>query len=147
MPGGRCPDGGQPTGAPDCTYSVEEAGEIMLDDLAGIQDYNDFWNVSFYRCQVLAANAGNRTDLCMRNTEYSGAIDKGIGNQFWDGRLDKVKCSHRLKVAEALFRKHYPHQRVLKPPVCDFDMVYKAEFTWPVNHTGAAQSEWWAQRM
>mmetsp|Transcript_97589 Transcript_97589/g.254485 ORF Transcript_97589/g.254485 Transcript_97589/m.254485 type:complete len:480 (+) Transcript_97589:702-2141(+) len=147
MPGGRCSNGGPPTGAPDCTYSVEEAGEIMLDELAGIQDYNDFWNVSFYRCQMLAASAGNRSEPCVRNTEYSGAIDKGIGNHFWDGRLDKANCSQRVKAAEALFRKHYPRQRILKPPVCDFDMVYKAEFTWPVNHTGAAQSDWWAQRM
>merc|ERR1719468_908581 len=38
-PGGHCVD---VTGAPDCTYRVEEAGQIFLNDLIGIQDYTKF---------------------------------------------------------------------------------------------------------
>lgn len=147
MPGGQCRGDGLPTGAPDCTYSVEEAGEIMLDELVGIESYNDFWNTSYAHCQ-LAVRRHERKGPCIRNVEYSGKLDKGIGSSFWDGRLDKEKCTARIRAAQALFRKHYPDRpKTLDMPPCDFDMIYQDEFTWPVNHTGAVSSAWWRQRM
>lgn len=41
-PGGRCE--GVPSGAEDCSFSVEPAGEIGINELAGIEDYESFYN-------------------------------------------------------------------------------------------------------
>lgn len=145
MPGGLCK--GPPTGAPDCTYSIEDAGEILLDDLAGIDDYNDFWNLSYAKCHA-EVRAKKREGPCIRNTEYSGKIDKGVGCSFWDGKLDKKKCMERTERAKKLFKDKFPEfPDSLDNPVCDFDMIYQDEFTWPVNHTGGVESNWWKDRM
>jgi len=146
MPGGRCRGGGPPTGAPDCTYSVEEAGEILLDELAGIKDYNEFWNTSYYQCQE-DKRLGKTSEPCIRNREYDGEVDRGTGNSFWNGKLDKDRCHGRMEKARELFRKYYPDFPDLETPLCDFDMIYKDEFTWPANHTGGVKSSWWDQRM
>jgi len=146
MPGGRCRGGGPPTGAPDCTYSVEQAGEILLDELAGIEDYNEFWNTSYYKCQQDKMR-GKVSGPCIRNREYDGELDRGIGNTFWNGKFDKDRCHARMEKARALFRKHYPDFPDLETPLCDFDMIYKDEFTWPANHTGGVSSSWWDMRM
>jgi len=154
MPGGRCRGPGLPTGAPDCTYSIEDAGEILLDELAGIEDYNEFWNDSFKRCHARLRSHHHEgvppeeQKKCVRNMEYSGKLDEGVGNSFWNGRLDKEKCSARIRAAQALFKKHYPDlPESLGQPPCDFDMIYQDEFTWPVNHTGGVNSSWWAQEL
>lgn len=147
MPGGHCKTPGPPTGAPDCTYTVEEAGEIMLDELSGITDYNDFWNASYLRC-VGEKAAGLRTEPCVRNREYAGEFDAGYGTHFWDGRTDRAKCAERVATVQAKFAAKYPGMPgELEPLVCDFDMIYADEMTWPANHTGAPPSAWWDQRM
>merc|ERR1719193_2434209 len=136
-PGGRCRGPGPPTGAPDCTYAVEEAGEISLDELAGIEDYNLFWNESRYICRRDVA-AGIRQGPCVDNDEYNWHLDRGIGNSFWNGRLDPARCEARAQAARALFERRFPDAPAeLAAPLCDFDMVYKDELSWPVNHTGA----------
>jgi len=142
-PGGRC---SQPTGAPDCTYSVEPAGEIFLDELADIPDYSYFWNASFALCWE-ARNLGRQTEPCVRQKEYDQELDAGVGCSFWDGRNDQEKGARRMQKAMDLFRRKYPEMPMTLPqPPCDFDLIYKDEFTWPVNHTGAIPSNWWALR-
>jgi len=143
MPGGSCD---KPTGAPECTYSVKPAGEIFLDELAGIQNYQFFWNTSFENCNK-ELQAQTRTEPCVKNYEYVEAYDAGVGNHFWDGRLDPAKCAYRVKMAEHLFRTKFPNQpETMRAPLCDFDTVYANEFTWQPNHTGAVPSNWWTYR-
>merc|ERR1719221_1630229 len=84
MPGGHCKNA---TGAPDCTYSYEEAGEILLDELAGIGDYDKFWNSSFEDCMTSLAEG--KKDSCVHNREYmeydqnGNYFDRGVGCNFW----------------------------------------------------------------
>jgi len=142
-PGGRCTE---PTGAPDCTFSVQPAGEIYLDELANISDYNYFWNSSFTECGDLRTR-GLQTEPCVRQKEYVEELDAGVGCSFWDGKNDRARGAMRMQKALELFRTKYPRLPAdLPQPVCDFDMIYKDEFTWPVNHTGATASNWWAYR-
>mmetsp|Transcript_66668 Transcript_66668/g.171637 ORF Transcript_66668/g.171637 Transcript_66668/m.171637 type:complete len:551 (+) Transcript_66668:54-1706(+) len=142
-PGGHC---AKATGAPDCTYSIEDAGEIMLDELAGIPDYHEFWYGSFHKCEEQQAQ-GAFTGNCIPNKEYVGKTDKGVGCNFWNGRNDPHQCAARVQAAQALFKAKFPADPDLPEPVCDFDTFYKDEFTWPVNHTGALHSDWWENRM
>eukprot|EP00404_Azadinium_spinosum_P032507 CAMPEP_0180566492 /NCGR_PEP_ID=MMETSP1037_2-20121125/6104_1 /TAXON_ID=632150 /ORGANISM="Azadinium spinosum, Strain 3D9" /LENGTH=157 /DNA_ID=CAMNT_0022583525 /DNA_START=428 /DNA_END=899 /DNA_ORIENTATION=- len=117
MPGGRCE---KATGAPDCTYSLEDAGMISLDDLTGIAA--DFWQ------------GGQK--------EYISELDKGVGTTFWDGRSDPARCAARMEAVRKLFKSRYPDfPETLEEPTCDFDQYYKDEFTWEVNHTGAVQPQ------
>lgn len=121
-PGGRCE--GEPTGAPDCVYSVEDAGEISLDELAGTLPSFKEWfiNISVTR-------------------EYNTHTDKGIKCSFWDGRDDKQACMDRLTAAMAMFESKHGVDSDLTEgqPVCDFDSWYDGEFTWKRNHTGAIE--------
>merc|ERR1711974_149225 len=110
------------------------------------KDYNDFWNISKYTCRR-EVHDGIRPGPCIDNDEYVWHLDKGIGCSFWDGRLDRGRCVARMQAVRALFKKHYPEAPDLEAPLCDFDMMYKDELSWPVNHTGALDSPWWAQRM
>lgn len=115
MPGGRCK---KATGKSDCTYSVEEAGHVLLDELLGISDYASWCRDGHYK-------------------EYDQRLDRGTGTHFWDGRQDATKCAARMAAVQALFKHHYPKlPEILHAPPCDFDMYYKGEFRWPVNHTG-----------
>jgi len=146
MPGGHCD---KATGAPDCTYSYKEAGEIFLDELTGIGDYNTFWNKSFVRCQEKKArNEVPASTQCIRKKEYVGSLDRGVGCSFWDGIHDEQRCTDRMNKVRALFKKHYPQfEESLPEPPCEFDMYYAGEFQWPINHTGAVPLTWWSQRM
>jgi hypothetical protein len=146
MPGGHCD---KATGAPDCTYSYEEAGEIFLDELAGIDDYEMFWNVSYTKClQRKALHQLKPGENCTQNKEYDVKLDKGVGNSFWDGKHDKKQCANRMDAVRQLFKMHFPdHPLDLEEPACEFDMYYEGEFKWDVNHTGAEKSDWWDQKM
>mmetsp|Transcript_82398 Transcript_82398/g.233694 ORF Transcript_82398/g.233694 Transcript_82398/m.233694 type:complete len:150 (+) Transcript_82398:3-452(+) len=146
MPGGHCD---KATGAPDCTYSYEEAGEVFLDELAGIPDYEQFWNKSYTECANKKAQgvlpAGTE---CVHNKEYVPETDEGVGTSFWNGKKDKKKCEERLDAVRALYKKNFPDMpETLEEPPCEFDMYYDGEFDWKSNHTGAAPSTWWDQRM
>jgi len=147
MPGGHCD---KATGAPDCTYSYEEAGEIFLNELSGIDgDYNDFWNTSFTRCANDVANGRLPKDhKCVHQKEYEPHLDKGIGCSFWDGVHDAEKGTARMEAVRKLFKKHYPDFPLSLPePPCEFDMYYDGEWDWKINHKGANKSDWWDQRM
>mmetsp|Transcript_116525 Transcript_116525/g.370631 ORF Transcript_116525/g.370631 Transcript_116525/m.370631 type:complete len:499 (-) Transcript_116525:329-1825(-) len=150
MPGGLCKAGvTEPTGAPDCTYTYEDAGEIFLDELVGLQDYNQFWNTSYTQCMKDKAAHVLPTDhLCLHNKEYDPITDTGVGTSFWAGKLDADKCTDRLDKARKLFKKNFPQfPEHLEEPACEFDMYYGGEFAWSINHTGSAKSDWWEQRM
>eukprot|EP00406_Dinophysis_acuminata_P073864 CAMPEP_0179259422 /NCGR_PEP_ID=MMETSP0797-20121207/25818_1 /TAXON_ID=47934 /ORGANISM="Dinophysis acuminata, Strain DAEP01" /LENGTH=563 /DNA_ID=CAMNT_0020967475 /DNA_START=57 /DNA_END=1748 /DNA_ORIENTATION=- len=86
MPGGRC---AHATGQKTCTYSAELAGEVHLDELAGIANYTHFWLVD-------------------HNAEYDARTDKGRNCSFWDGKHDLEACAKRMRRVEELFRKRYP---------------------------------------
>ncbi|CAK0828013.1 unnamed protein product [Prorocentrum cordatum] len=146
MPGGRCD---KASGAPDCTYSYEEAGEIMLDELAGIDDYDNFWNYSYVNClRDKSQHKLSEDEPCIQNKEYDVKLDKGVGTKFWDGKLDKKKCEARMESARQLFKKHFPEFPAdYDEPACEFDMYYENEFTWGINHTGAEPSSWWDNKM
>merc|ERR1712150_193614 len=146
-PGGHCPAGVlEPTGAPDCTYTYEEAGEIFLDDLVGIGEYNEFWNTSYTKCVEERGNGILPHDTeCRRNKEYDPITDSGRGTHFWDGKLDTEKCTERLDKARALFKKNFPEMpEHLEEPPCEFDMYYNGEWDWKRNHTNAPPSSWWS---
>jgi len=85
-PGGACRSLAD---SADCVYQVEHAGEIRLDELEGIEDYDAF-------CQ-----AGN--------LEYSKADDKGWNLHFWDGKTDLAKCRWRYNMIMRAFRNQYPN--------------------------------------
>jgi len=84
-PGGSC---GSVNGSRHCTYHVEHAGEVRLDELVGISDYQQF--------------------LSSGNWEYDAGKDRGSGISFWDGRHDPSKCRRRLERLRELFGKRYP---------------------------------------
>lgn len=138
LPGGRCDSA---NGAPDCTFSVEDAGEIMLDELAGIKDYDHFWNGSFIDCER-EVKSGDRLGPCFHNKEFDLEKDKGTGCSFWDGKADVDNATRRMKAVRDLFKKHFPDMPYdLDEPACDFDMYYDGEADWPINHTGAIAPE------
>lgn len=87
-------------GTNTCTWSVEDAGEISLDDLAGIKDHQKFCDDGNY--------------------EYDDATDKGKGCTFWDNKKSKVSNLERVHKVFAAFAKKYPEQNNgLADPVCD----------------------------
>jgi len=146
MPGGHCD---KATGAPDCTYSYEEAGEILLNDLVGIKDYDDFWNHSYVRCaNKVAQGLVPKDTKCVHQKEYVKKLDRGIGISFWDGVHDEEKCTARMNTVRRVFKEKFPEfEESLDEPPCEFDMYYNGEFDWKDNHTGAEESEFWENRM
>jgi len=87
------------TGERSCTFHVEHAGEIRLDELVGIQDYMEF------------RSSGKQ--------EYSVEQDQGIGISFWDEKNNPANCARRVRRAQELFHKHYPERPVtLAEPPC-----------------------------
>lgn len=101
-PGGECVAGTSvPTGGLDCTYTIEQVGELSIDELEGITDYADF------------IKSGGR--------EYDPTTDKGVHMSFWDGLKDKAACQRRIDTAEQKFKAKYPDQPDLSDPVCNFN--------------------------
>lgn len=102
-PGGFCGVGVTPTGNGSCTWTYEKAGEITVDELVGIGDYNQF------------AGSGKR--------EYDPYTDKGIGFSWWDGINNDKANAERVRAARELFTKRFPNMTAdadLQNPPCDF---------------------------
>jgi len=100
-PGGYC---SKPDGSADCTWSSEFAGEIFLDELTGILNYDLFCTSGYL--------------------EYDLETDTGIGNDFWNHKLNKGACSRRMQEVHRLFEKRYPALPVgLDRHPCDADKV------------------------
>lgn len=95
LPGGACEE---VSGERDCTFHVEKAGEVLLDDLTQIQNYTEF------------VHEGGR--------EYDPLTDRGILTNFWDGKRDQRKCAARMERLRLLFRKGFPDMpdRLYEPP-------------------------------
>eukprot|EP00420_Gonyaulax_spinifera_P029339 CAMPEP_0197874898 /NCGR_PEP_ID=MMETSP1439-20131203/4280_1 /TAXON_ID=66791 /ORGANISM="Gonyaulax spinifera, Strain CCMP409" /LENGTH=511 /DNA_ID=CAMNT_0043494063 /DNA_START=48 /DNA_END=1583 /DNA_ORIENTATION=- len=87
-PGGACPTS-EVTGTRNCTYYFEKAGEISLDELSGIQDYN-----------TVCSTTGQ--------LEYDIFTDRGVGTSFWDSKLDLEAGQRRLQAIVDLFEKKFP---------------------------------------
>mmetsp|Transcript_2703 Transcript_2703/g.6910 ORF Transcript_2703/g.6910 Transcript_2703/m.6910 type:complete len:500 (+) Transcript_2703:125-1624(+) len=89
-----------PDGTNACTWSAEDAGEISLDELAGIIDHARFCKEGNY--------------------EYDDLSDQGQGTTFWDGKADPALNAQRVVRMLELFAKHYPEADNLLPePICD----------------------------
>lgn len=103
-PGGLC---SKPTGAGNCTYSVEDAGFIMLDPLVGITPK---WN--------------NRAEFCTQCDLEGGVYHGGgCGLNFWDPNMfDAPRNQDRVDAALEAFEKKYPDSEKetdFPTPFCD----------------------------
>ncbi|CAK9023697.1 Uncharacterized protein SCF082_LOCUS16306, partial [Durusdinium trenchii] len=96
QPGGRCPDGMEPNGQGDCTFITSYAGEVKIDDLVGISNYQEF------------IDSGGR--------EYDRMTDQGVHMNFWDGRFDSVLDEWRTAKLLELFDKTYPTDPTIEAP-------------------------------
>mmetsp|Transcript_4654 Transcript_4654/g.10279 ORF Transcript_4654/g.10279 Transcript_4654/m.10279 type:complete len:306 (+) Transcript_4654:43-960(+) len=96
-PGGQC---GQPDGGSSCTWHVDSAGEISLNELSGIADYDKF-------CSE-------------HKREFVVESDKGVGLDFWNGLNDAAQNEKRVEAAKKLFLTKYPEQEDLATPPCEW---------------------------
>jgi hypothetical protein len=106
-PGGDCGKGNDVTGAKDCTFKLEWAGEVRLDDfLPPTQD-------GYQTDLVTFLSAGGR--------EYDKDGDQGVGANFWDGIHDPDACSARVDAVLDKFEAMYPRRpaSIGEPPECD----------------------------
>lgn len=100
-PGGECPEGVEPTGTWNCTYRLNQVGELSINALEGIKDYKTF-----------IADGG---------VEYDAKTDKGVHLSFWNGIKSDTACAKRVQIAEQKFKEKYPDQVELPGPTCDFN--------------------------
>jgi len=100
VPGGLCKS--KPvTGDADCTYFVEEAGDIKLEDL--------------YEKPL-----GDLNTFCQTQMEYNNQTDTGAVG-FWDGIYSPLQGQKRIEAVHRAFKKKYPHmEESLEYPKCDF---------------------------
>jgi hypothetical protein len=106
-PGGDCGKGNDVTGAKDCTFLLEWAGELRLDEL--LPPSADGYATTLTRF----IDAGGR--------EYSKDDDKGIGNFFWDNVHDAAACQARVDEVFQRFEQKYPRRPTMLGvyPKCD----------------------------
>lgn len=99
QPGGKC---AEPDGTISCTWTSRPAGEISVSELSGITEpFADF-----------CASGGK---------EYDVVFDKGINNDFWNGKKDPLLAAERYKRFVALFKEKYPSWPATSPePLCDW---------------------------
>jgi len=105
-PGGLCDSA---DGRGDCTYSVENAGEIDIDELVGIKDkYGD--RVNFEKRGCFEGDGHTyRNGQCI---------------DFWNDIQDQEKNQQRVRAALAMFEAKYPGSpkgKDMPTPKCDFD--------------------------
>jgi len=99
--GGACKN---VTGARDCTYHIEQAGEVTFDELYESTGPSHNWAA-----------------FCAGRKEYNNQTDKGEGVSFWDGIYSPHKCIERYDKVQAKFREKYPDMPVeLDQPHCDY---------------------------
>lgn len=103
MPGGACQDGVTPTGQGDCTYSYTKVGEVSINELDGIGNYDAF------------VAAGGK--------EYDKHTDRGVHNSFWDFKFNDTACALRVQAMQNLFKLKSPDEPTdeeVPAPPCDF---------------------------
>lgn len=101
QPGGACPEGIRPSGTGDCTYTMEDAGEIKLDDMVGMSSYKEF--------------------IAKGGREFDPITDQGVHLNFWDGKLDDVLANQRTEHMISLFDSKYPDEKTIHAPACNFN--------------------------
>ncbi len=93
------------TGEHDCTYRVDFAGEIRIDELEGVSSFKDW-----------ASDANGARN---GNIEWDRHLDRGVGMTFWDGFEDEARCHDRMEKVRRLFSQKYPSLPVdLPTPSC-----------------------------
>jgi len=104
-PGGRC---ATPSGAGDCTYSIDPAGEINIDELVGISPR---W--------------ATHMDFCQQGCrEYFKHLDGGNCIHWWDRKNDAMLNSQRMGQVDEMFSQKFPdlpRDREMAPPPCDWN--------------------------
>lgn len=102
-PGGRCEEGQEPDGSRSCTFNIELAGEVALDDVVGLSDVGGY-----------AKFCGSGGIEYMKNNEEASTID------FWKGFQDvganRVRVEKLLKAFQDKYGEQYP---ALDTPACD----------------------------
>jgi len=99
VPGGLCK---HPSGAKDCTYNVEPAGDLHLDELYDTP-------------------RKDMTEFCKTKNEYNNQTDKGVGVSFWNGIYTPMACQERINAVHAAFKKKYPDMPAkLEEADCDY---------------------------
>lgn len=96
-PFGRCT--GVPTGAEDCTFSVEPAGEIELCELCGVED-----------CAAFHAAGG---------VEYDNRTDRGVNCTFFDDTLRPESVLEKAAAMELFFKEKFGSEEV-EEALCDY---------------------------
>mmetsp|Transcript_77525 Transcript_77525/g.224987 ORF Transcript_77525/g.224987 Transcript_77525/m.224987 type:complete len:400 (+) Transcript_77525:53-1252(+) len=100
LPGGLC-GCDRKLGEVGCNYHVEEAGEVYLDEVTGVNNQSVF-------CQE-------------GKVEYNRMEDRGIGCSFWNGFNDAAKVRERVQAFREAFRRKYPQMPLdLGPQHCEF---------------------------
>lgn len=97
-PGGECKD---PDGSEACTWRVDPAGEVGLDELTG---------------------GSSDQEWCLQgNLEYNRDTDQGVGTSFWNNRRDPEAARARMARVMTLFQQKYPqYPATLGDPFCDW---------------------------
>lgn len=86
-----------PSGDLDCTFKVEDAGDLRLEEMYTFSGCSD------------------------GQIEYNNQTDKGVGVKFWDGIFTPEKCAWRIKYVQDKFAQKYPGMpRTLEDPECDW---------------------------
>jgi len=107
LPGGACEQ--MPTGQGNCTYHVEEAGELDIDEMVGIKPR---WS--------------DRAAFCSQcHTEGGPHGPGGCGLNFWGPNInDKNANAERVAKVAKMFDDKYPDMPKsadMAAPPCDFD--------------------------
>lgn len=132
QPGGQC---GNPDGTANCTWSAEDAGFVMVDDLSGITSLprpSGSGNFSSFH-EWCEAMAGDVNDPDPRHHSWKGDYPGGEWAKettptqkgqkslpFWLNPGNDAADHARAAALEDLFAAKYPDSPRLPEPVCDF---------------------------
>merc|ERR1719362_2146666 len=123
-PGGFCE---KVTGQRDCTYKIEDAGSVYMDELYKTVTKYYTWD-----------------QFCTSQIEYNNKTDYGIGVDWWDGIYSPAKCRDRYNKVIAKFKEKYPDRPAqLTEPRCDF---YESDPQDYFGATGSGFSRTFSQR-
>lgn len=120
VPGGLCD---KVTGQGNCTFSVEEAGEVDIDELVGIKP---LWpdRASFCRAGCVEGEgqqAANQVPFGPKDN--LGALVRKKCITWWHNIWNPIENAYRVSRLLAMFHKKYPNmptEEELPPPTCDF---------------------------
>jgi len=104
QPGGECEKGRQPDGSPSCTWSIEQMGEVRLDELTGLTNYSQFCKLGYAEFAMTAEGRRSTGGVC-----------------FWDGRENDTSNQERIAHVLRAFKRKYPSKpKDMMPPACEF---------------------------